>query len=351
MHESPATTMRRLTKMAEGESIQDYVVTPEQLWLDGIASKAGLVRQFVAMPLGSGYSVEAQVTGQELTGGMQFLVVPTIPRQVLSRGPRKAGTIRVFVKTLTGKTLEIYNLGSNHTFDDIKEEIMEKEGLPLDKQRLIFAGKQLPTNAEQLKEHSVVRPIHECGIPDVRFCIRRHQRSYLTRIQGVTMHLVLRLRGGGPGPDPQVLELGIAPGGLIKQCILEDPYPESIWDHGSALHFNVQILNSERFQHVTGRMPPATPISAETYVSHGLPFFDIYNESSKVKGEFQGVKSVVTMDKEKAGKKRSHDDMADELPIATPVVLLNPDGTNQSVCFKPVKVLQAELKSMNHAEF
>ncbi len=163
----------------------------------------------------------------------------------------------------------------------------------------------------------------------------------------MSLHLV----GGGDGPPPGESEFGIAAGGLIKQCVLEDKYPESIWDTDRALFFNVQILNSERFQQVTGRAPPATPISAKTYASQGLPFFDIYNESSKVKGDFESVKSVVAVDKEKAGNKRSHDDMADELPIATPVVLLDSDGTHESVRFKPVKVLQAELRAMNHAQF
>ena len=54
---------------------QDYVVVPQQSWLDGINSGEGRIRQFVAMPLGSGYSVEAQVTGKEEFGGLQIMVV------------------------------------------------------------------------------------------------------------------------------------------------------------------------------------------------------------------------------------------------------------------------------------
>ncbi len=43
---------------------QDYVVVPGQPWLDGFSVGAGLIRQFVAMPLGAGYSVEEQLTGR-----------------------------------------------------------------------------------------------------------------------------------------------------------------------------------------------------------------------------------------------------------------------------------------------
>ena len=57
-------------------SKQDYVSVPTQKFLDGIAVGQGTVRQFIAMPLGSGYSVEKQVAGKEDVGGMQLEVIP-----------------------------------------------------------------------------------------------------------------------------------------------------------------------------------------------------------------------------------------------------------------------------------
>ncbi len=53
---------------------QDYLVCPPQPWLDGINAGEGVVRQFVAVPLGAGYSIEAQLTGEEKVGGIQILV-------------------------------------------------------------------------------------------------------------------------------------------------------------------------------------------------------------------------------------------------------------------------------------
>ncbi len=55
---------------------QDYLVLPEQPWLDGFAVEKGIIRQFVAMPLGSGYSVEEQLTGKAEFGGLQIQVYP-----------------------------------------------------------------------------------------------------------------------------------------------------------------------------------------------------------------------------------------------------------------------------------
>lgn len=55
---------------------QNYLVVPGQPWLDGYCVEKGIIRQFVAMPLGEGYSVEEQLTGDAEFGGMQIEVFP-----------------------------------------------------------------------------------------------------------------------------------------------------------------------------------------------------------------------------------------------------------------------------------
>ena len=63
---------------------QDYLVVPEQPWLDGYCVEKGIIRQFVAMPLGSGYSAEEQLTGAADWGGVQLVVHP-MKRDVFER--------------------------------------------------------------------------------------------------------------------------------------------------------------------------------------------------------------------------------------------------------------------------
>lgn len=58
---------------------QDYLVSPPQPWLDGICVGEGRIRQFVAMPLGRGATVEGQLTGKEEHGGLQLSVMPPKP--------------------------------------------------------------------------------------------------------------------------------------------------------------------------------------------------------------------------------------------------------------------------------
>jgi hypothetical protein len=67
---------------------QNYLVCPDQLWLDGINAGAGVIRQFVAMPLGMGLTVEAQLTGREEVGGIQIRVFEPKPGRFPDRPPR-----------------------------------------------------------------------------------------------------------------------------------------------------------------------------------------------------------------------------------------------------------------------
>lgn len=146
------------------------------------------------------------------------------------------------------------------------------------------------------------------------------------------------------------LELGIAPGGLIKQTIVADPYASDSWEPERSISFNVQILNSELFHQVTGQAPPPTPITAQTYADHGLPFFKLYEEKSGIEGDFKGVKSVKAMDNAKDVTKNGQSLDADEPATYNPVIVLNPDGATKAG-FKPVAVMTEELRKLNLAQF
>jgi len=55
---------------------QNYIVSTDQPWLDGFCVAKDEIRQFVAMPLGQGYTAEEQLTGKADVGGLQLVVYP-----------------------------------------------------------------------------------------------------------------------------------------------------------------------------------------------------------------------------------------------------------------------------------
>ncbi|MCY4121463.1 MAG: hypothetical protein OXG72_11150 [Acidobacteria bacterium] len=158
---------------------QNYLAVPDQPWLDGFCVGKGLIRQFVAMPLGRGFTAEEQITGEARHGGLQFVVYPM----------RAA-----------------------------RYEALQKER----------------------SEPQAAYDLMACQSP--------------------------------AGPR----EMGLAPGGLMRQEIYRDEYGFDAWNTSERSRCFVHILNSVQFLQVSGTAPPAMPPTAREYTEAGLPWFEHY---------------------------------------------------------------------------
>ena len=196
---------------------QDYLVVPGQLWLDGFCVQKGLIRQFVAMPLGEGYTVEEQLTGEAEHGGLQIAVYP------------------------------------------MKTSIYEE---------------RLRQRLERLKDSK----ISPRGSPD----------------------------------------MGLAPGGLMRQEIYEDEHGIDAWDASTGSRCFAHIVNSVQLLHLTGCQPPSKPPTAQDYTNARLPWYDYYGGDLKA---LEGAKKLVELDSVASVKlKKGEGFLPDNDPVTPAVV-------------------------------
>jgi hypothetical protein len=198
---------------------QDYLVTPDQPWLDGFCIQKGLIRQFVAMPLGEGYSAEEQLTGEAQYGGVQLLIYP------------------------------------------MKAAVYEERFL---QQRMMLA-----------------------------------EMCYSL-------------------PSPGQSEMGLAPGGLMRQEIYADKYGFDAWDQSVRSRCYAHLLNSLQFFAVTGAKPPTQPPSAQQYSNAGLPWFDYYAADQKA---LQGAKKLAGLDSLAVKKLKKGEGVLAENEAVAPAVV------------------------------
>jgi len=175
---------------------QDYMVVPQQPWLDGFAVEKGVIRQFVAMPLGAGYTAEEQITGVAEHGGLQLIVRPMRREAFERRFPRRAG-----------RTL---GLSRDWMMDTAEMAV------------------------PQMSRASV--------------------------------------------------DMGLAPGGKMRQEIYEDRFDFDEWDQSVQSRCFVHLANSLVWEAITGSKPPTPPPTAKSYTERGLPWFDYYSEGQALEG-------------------------------------------------------------------
>jgi hypothetical protein len=115
------------------------------------------------------------------------------------------------------------------------------------------------------------------------------------------------------------LEMGLAPGGRMRQEIYEDPFALEDWDLDSNSRCFVHIANSLLWHSITGELPRTVPPTAKQYTQAHLPWFDYYDETARpLPGSsiLQKLKSVFIL-----GQEKGNVPLPENEPVETDVVV------------------------------
>ena len=109
------------------------------------------------------------------------------------------------------------------------------------------------------------------------------------------------MRGGG-NSDAMDIVSGFGAGGKISQKINRDPLPVTAYDHSKVQQFHISVINAAYFTTIAGLPSPPSPITTSTYLQHGLPWFELYDEriptanNTSSANPLAGVRSIAQTD-------------------------------------------------------
>ena len=263
---------------------QNYAPLPNQPWLDGFAVEKGIIRQFVAAALGTGATVEEQLTGAARHGGLQ---------------------------------LRAYPLRARYWFEQEFAAEMPRE---LDR----VMGRFVPPAA--IQRHDDQR----------RARLAEQSQNYFSRTSPQSADNLIC----SSAPD-----MGMAAGGKMRQEIYRDPRPLEHYDQEAGVRCFVHLCNAMRWREITGTLPPHPPLTANEYRRHGLPWFDHYRSDLEALagGEgFAGVKSLSQWEQQQVSQSSEKSDTWRSQPGFDPAPDLFDDMTviQSGDARRPVEIRQ-----------
>lgn len=259
-----------------GSNPQDYLVFPEQPWLDGFRQDADTVRQFVAAPLGEGHSLGEQVNKSADCGALQFEVYP-MKRQAWWERIKWPEQLLEEIKAMHFEVRELFAYPYTQ-FAEMEALLRSQDARVAEIEAALAQGWRSDWwdgVGEKFQALTALRRGSEA--------LRRRWDERLTSRRGkklleASVRTYTYLCRAVSEEQMAAWEMGFAMGGRIQQRIAQDPYGAEVWDTDQAECFYVHLVDIQGFERLTGERPPEPPATPQEYAEAGIPWFDYYLE-------------------------------------------------------------------------
>ena len=288
---------------------QDYLVLPDQPWLDGFSVEKDVVRQFVATTLGSGETVEEQLTGKAEFGGIQLIFYPMKPEHYALRVEllERASQERFDAETLLGDVEDDQSIKSRYKQLRQAQKRIAKGLEELKAAQLVFAEDQAVAKAHE-------RHTKMLGAVEQKIELLEQLSPYLKTETIYKDKEIALFR------DYQLRNLGLGLGGKISQEIYKDRWGVEAWQSETFSRCFVHLVDSTRYQTLTGKRPPNSPITVSDYEDSKIPWFDYKDSLETTNGSriLKRLKSLVEFKREKTGLPATSEDGLQNLVVRVP---------------------------------
>jgi hypothetical protein len=192
--------------------------------------------------MGSGETVEGQITGEEKFGGIQLGVFHPKPGQNLAKATRPN-------EYMTGGNWNGYPYSGEEMLfcmNEVADINSIEAGASLDS----FGPSEALMMSASLKA------------PEYKALRRSVAKPEAKKIMSIQA-------------------MGLGRGGEIEQKIYPDPYGLKVWEDAPAERTYIYMVDEESFKQITGHRAPPTPVTYEKYQQYGLPWFELYDKKLK----------------------------------------------------------------------
>lgn len=250
---------------------QNYIA-PGQPWLDGFSTGKDTISQFISMPLGSGTTVEEQVTGEAEFGGLQIIAYP-MKKDVYDRAHSlrfdgsRGLSLNECVVAAAASSSNLFGAGlKNFSLGGLSSTVQYNKS----------DGSYTSLDCIGVSTTSTASSSSQIGKSSGEVLHATEDYYCSNSSINVASSAVLSFNAIEAPIDAQAM--GLASGGKMRQQIHVDSNNIEDYDMDHPIYLYINLLNSEDWFKITGSPPPHKALTPQDYKQYNTPWFEHYRD-------------------------------------------------------------------------